>query len=74
MTTLADDKEYQQWLMETKKPHGLSKTLTHAGVTRTYKQWALHLGVSVQTIKDRVRKKWTVEQIVTTGQKVNQYQ
>ncbi len=72
MSNLKDDPAYQAW-KDSVKPHGLAKRITHAGVTRTYKGWALHLGVSVQTIKDRVRKKWTPEQITTTPQKVNQY-
>jgi hypothetical protein len=70
---LSDDPEYAKWLASMKKPHKLSKTLTYKGMTKTYKEWAEVLGISRQTIKDRVRNKWTVEQILETPQMVNRY-
>lgn len=43
-----------------------SKTLTYKGSAKTYQQWAETLGFGKHVISSRVRKGWSVEQVLTT--------
>ncbi len=45
-----------------------AKTITHAGTTQTYKQWADALGVSSVAITARINRGWTEQEAVSTPQ------
>jgi len=70
---MTDKEELQAWIRANRKPHGNAKTLTHEGHTLTYKQWSVVKGITLQTIYDRIRHKWTVAETLDTPQKTNQY-
>lgn len=42
-------------------------TITHAGETLTYRQWAERTGLSWFTIRERVNKGWLVEEVLRPG-------
>lgn len=41
-----------------------NQTLTHKGVTKTYAQWAAHLGISDPTLRNRIKAGWPLDKVM----------